>query len=236
MSQTSGETPTQVLVIDIGGTSVKVLRSGESAPRHFPSGPKLSPSLLVETICKLVSDRSYDSVAIGYPGRVLRGTIVAEPHHLAPGWVGFDFERAFRQPVKIVNDAAMQALGSYRHGTMLFLGLGTGLGSALVVNGNLVPMELAGLPFRSGTLEDYVGKRGLHRLGTKRWRKVVGEVFDLLISAVQFDELVVGGGNVTLLTELPPISRRGDNACAFLGGFRLWGMTSSEIGSAVLDR
>jgi polyphosphate glucokinase len=212
----------KVLAVDVGGTNVKVLASGQDAPRKFPSGPTLTPRRMVSRVKKLTKDWKYDAVSIGYPGPVLRNRPVAEPHNLAPGWVGFDFEAAFKCPVKIVNDAAMQALGSYKRGKMLFLGLGTGLGSAVIVNGIMEPMELAHLPYKKGTYEDYVGRRGLKRLGKKKWRNAVADVVAKLVAALQPDEVVLGGGNAKKLKQLPPGCRAGANANAFLGGFRLW--------------
>jgi polyphosphate glucokinase len=212
-----------VLSIDVGGTHVKALVSGQRTPRKAVSGPTMSAAAMVTAVKALVSDWTYDVVAIGYPGPVVNGRPVAEPHNLAPGWVGFDYEKAFRRPVRIVNDAAMQALGSYRGGRMLFLGLGTGLGSALIVDGVLEPMEIAHLPYRKGrTYEDYVGLRGLERMGKKKWRKRVVDVAERLRAALQADDVVLGGGNAKRLHELPEGMRLGNNAWAFRGGFRLW--------------
>jgi len=211
-----------VLVIDVGGTNVKLLASGQDAPRKFRSGPALTPRRMVAGVKKTTKDWKYDVVTIGYPGLILQGRVASEPHNLAPGWIRFDFERAFGCPVKLINDAAMQALGSYRGGTLFFLGLGTGLGSALVADGTLVPMELAHLSYRSGTYEDYVGLRGIERLGKKRWRQHVAYGVTRLIAALHPDDVVLGGGNVKKLKELPPGCRAGNNANAFLGGFRLW--------------
>jgi polyphosphate glucokinase len=211
-----------VLVVDIGGTSVKVLASGHQTHRSFPSGPKMTPKEMVSGVKKLAADWAYDAVSIGYPGPVLRGRPVAEPHNLGRGWVGFDFAGAFGRPVKVVNDAAMQALGSYRGGKMLFLGLGTGLGSTMIVDGNVEPMELGHLPYKKGTFEDYVGHAGLERHGKKKWRRHVADVVKRLIAALEPDETVIGGGNVGKLAALPQHARAGDNANAFLGGFRLW--------------
>jgi polyphosphate glucokinase len=211
-----------VLVIDIGGTNVKILATGQKEPRKFPSGPTLSPRQMVDGVKKLAADWKYDVVSIGYPGVVVKDRILTEPHNLARGWVGFNFKAAFRRPVKIINDAAMQALGSYRQGQMLFLGFGTGLGSAMVVEGVVVPMELGHLSYRKGTYEDYVGLRGLERLGKKKWRKHVAFSVNRLISALRLDDVVLGGGNAMNLEELPPGCRLGTNANAFIGGFRMW--------------
>jgi polyphosphate glucokinase len=211
-----------ILVVDVGGTNVKILATGHEDPRHFPSGPTLTAEQMVARVSELAGDWRYDAVSIGYPGFVLRGRPIAKPHNLAPGWVGFDFPKAFGCPVKIINDAAMQALGSYQGGKMLFLGLGTGLGSAMVVDGIVEPMELAHLPYRKGTFEDYVGIRGLARMGKKKWRQHVADVVARLVAALEPDDVVLGGGNVKNLKELPPGCRAGDNANAFLGGFRLW--------------
>jgi polyphosphate glucokinase len=177
---------------------------------------------MVAGVKKLARGWKYAAVAVGYPGVVARGRPVIEPHNLAKGWVGFDYRAAFRLPVKIVNDAAMQALGSYKGGVMLFLGLGTGLGSALVVDGVLESLELGHLPYKKGTYEDYVGLRGLEKRGKKKWRKHVAEVVEALVAALEPDDVVLGGGNVKRLKELPPGCRMGNNANAFVGGFRLW--------------
>ncbi len=211
-----------VLVIDVGGTHVKTLVTGEKEHREFPSGPTMTSAEMVAGVEKAAEGWTYEVISLGYPGPVLRGKPVAEPHNLGKGWVGFDFDGALKRPVKIINDAALQALGSYRGGRMLFLGLGTGLGSALVVDGILEPLELAHLPYRKRTFEDYVGIRGLKRFGKKKWRKLVADVVAHLSAAVQADEVVLGGGNVKKLKELPPLCRAGDNDNAFLGGFRLW--------------
>ena len=211
-----------VLVVDVGGTHVKLLATGQSEPRKFVSGPTLTAEQMVAGAKELARDWKYDVVAIGYPGPVLHGRPVAEPHNLALGWVGFDYQAAFGCPVKVINDAAMQALGSYQGGKMLFLGLGTGLGSTMIVEGIVEPMELGHLPYRKGTYEDYVGTRGLERVGKKKWRRYVADVVARLIAALQPDDVVLGGGNVKKLKELPPGCRAGDNANAFLGGFRLW--------------
>jgi len=212
----------KVLAIDVGGTNVKVLASGHEARRKFPSGPTLTAKQMIDEVRKVAADWKYDAVSIGYPGPVLDGRLLAEPHNLGKGWVGFNFEKAFRCPVKIVNDAAMQALGSYKGGRMLFLGLGTGLGSAMIINGTLLPMELAHLPYRKGTYEDYVGLRGMKRFGKKKWRDYVDDVVKKLVAALDPDDVVLGGGNVKCLKVLPTKCRAGDNANAFIGGFRLW--------------
>ena len=219
----------KVLVVDVGGTSVKVLATGQETPRKFPSGLRLTPQRMVSGVKKLAGEWKYDVVSVGYPGVALRGRPVMEPHNLGRGWVSFDFEAAFKRPVKVVNDAAMQALGSYRGGKMLFLGLGTGLGSTLIVDGIVEPMELGHLPYKKkGTYEDYVGRRGLKRLGKKKWRRHVVEVVERLTAALGPDDVVLGGGNVKKLKELPPGCRAGDNANAFLGGFRLWEKASGR--------
>jgi predicted NBD/HSP70 family sugar kinase len=213
----------RVLVIDVGGTHVKVLATGHKKPIAIPSGPDMTARKMAAAVRKAPDDWKYDAVSIGYPGPVVHNHPVAEPHNLGRGWVGFDFRKAFGCPVKVINDAAMQALGSYRGGRMLFLGLGTGLGSALIVDGVLEPMELAHLPYKKGrTYEDYVGLPGLKRLGKKKWRRHVADVVKQLKTALQADYVVLGGGNAKLLERLPPGARLGNNANAFVGGFRLW--------------
>ena len=212
----------KVLVIDIGGNSVKVLVTGETDPRKFPSGPTLTPRQMVSGVLKLTEDWKYDAVSIGYPGRVRDNRPLTEPYNLAHGWVKFDFAKAFGVPVKVMNDAAMQALGSYKSGTMMFLGLGTGLGTALVVDGTVVPMELGHLSYKQATYEDYLGLKGLERLGITKWRAFVREVVARLIPALELDDVVIGGGNVNKMDKLPPGCRAGDNALAFRGGFLLW--------------
>ena len=212
-----------ILAIDVGGTHVKVLTSEGTERRKVDSGPKMTAAKMVEAVRALTADWDYDVVSIGYPGPVLHGKPVCDPKNLGPGWVGFDFEKAFGKPVRMVNDAAMQALGSYAGGRMLFLGLGTGLGSALVVDGVLQPMELAHLPYKKGkTYEDYVGLRGLERLGKKRWRKAVADVVAQLTRALEADTVVLGGGNARLFDEPPDGAQLGDNDNAFRGGFLLW--------------
>ena len=218
----SGRPAVNVLAVDIGGTNVKILATGATAPRRFPSGPTLTPAEMVRRVKELAADWQYEAVSLGYPGPIANGRIVGEPKNLALGWVGFDFEREFRLPVRLLNDAAMQALGSYEGGRMLFVGLGTGLGTALVVDGVVVPMELAHLPYKKRTYEDYLGNRGRKRLGKKQWRKHVAFVVDRMIGALQLDDVVIGGGNVKKLDELPPHSRAGSNELAFIGGFRMW--------------
>ncbi len=212
----------RVLVVDVGGTHVKILVTGQDARRKFPSGPTLTAEQMVSGVKTVAAGWKYDAVSIGYPGPVLHGCPVVEPRHLGSGWVGFGYRTAFGCPVKVVNDAAMQALGSYRGGKMLFLGLGTGLGSTLIVDGMVEPMELGHLPYRNGTFEEYVGLRGLREHGLTRWRRDVDDVVSRLIAALQPEDVVLGGGNVHKLDTLPPGCRAGDNADAFLGGFRLW--------------
>lgn len=213
----------RILAIDVGGTHVKALVKGARKPRKFDSGRELTPTDLVAGIEERCAHWTYDVVSIGYPGYVLRGKPIAEPKNLGRGWVGFDFAAAFRRPTRLINDAAMQALGSYRGGHMLFLGLGTGLGSAFVVDGVVEPMEIAHLPYKKGrTYEDYLGKRGLARLGKKHWRRAVADVVERLATALEADSVVLGGGNAELVKDLPPRTRRGSNAFAFRGGFLLW--------------
>jgi len=213
----------RILVIDVGGTHVKVLATGRKQRVEFPSGPKMTPAMMVAAVKAATVGWKYDAVSIGYPGPVVHGRPITEPRHLASGWVGFDFKKAFGRPVKIINDAAMQALGSYQGGRMLFLGLGTGLGSAMIVENVLEPMELAHLPYKQGrSYEDYVGLAGLKRLGEEKWRHEVNEVVRQLKTAMQADYVVLGGGDARLLKELPPGTLLGDNANAFQGGFRLW--------------
>jgi polyphosphate glucokinase len=211
-----------VLVIDIGGNSVKVLVTGETDPRKFPSGPTLTPRKMVSAVLKLTEDWDYDAVSMGYPGRVRENRPLSEPINLGRGWVKFDFEKAFSVPVKVMNDAAMQALGSYQGGKMLFLGLGTGLGTTLIMDGSVMPMEIQHLPYKQGTYEDYLGLKGLERMGIKRWRVCFNEVVTRFITALELDDVVIGGGNVNKLDKLPSGCRAGDNSLAFRGGFLLW--------------
>jgi polyphosphate glucokinase len=218
----------RVLAVDIGGTNVKILATGEAEPRKFASGKDLTPSKMVAGVLKLAGNWKYDVVSIGYPGQVVGDRAVTEPRNLAHGWVGFDFAAAFGRPVKVINDAAMQALGSYKGGTMLFLGLGTGLGSALMVRGHIVPMELGALSYRKRTIEDYLGARGLQKLGKKKWRKAVAFWVKRLTSALLLDDVVIGGGNAKKVKQMAlgcragQDCRLGSNANAFLGGFRMW--------------
>lgn len=212
----------KVLVIDIGGSNLKILATGQAERRRTPSGPNLSAAAMVTSVKKLAEGWAYDVVAIGYPGMVVANQPVTEPHNLARGWVDFDYRAAFGCPVKIINDAAMQALGSYAKGKLLFLGLGTGLGTAMVINGVVVQMELAHLPYRRGTFEDYVGDHARIHDGKKKWARRVQDVVIRLTAALVPDEVVLGGGNARYLETLPPLCRLGDNANAFVGGFRLW--------------
>jgi polyphosphate glucokinase len=213
----------RVLAIDVGGTHVKTRVSGHRDTRECESGPDLTPRKMVARVLKLTGDLQYDAVSIGYPGVVVHGKIVTEPHNLGRGWVGFDFRKAFGRPTRLMNDAAMQALGSYEGGRMLFLGLGTGLGSALIVDGAIAPMELAHLPYKNGrTYEDYVGERALLKRGAKKWRRDVADVVSQLSKALEPDYLVLGGGNARRLKKLPRNARLGNNNFAFLGGFRIW--------------
>ena len=212
----------KVLVVDVGGTHVKILATGRRVHREFPSGPTMTPQQMVSGVKKLVGDWMYDVVSIGYPGPVRNGRPVLEPVNLGAGWVGFDFRTAFHRPVKLINDAAMQALGSYKGGKSLFLGLGTGLGSTLIVDGIVEPLELGHLPYKKGTFEDYVGVRGLEKHGIKKWRRNVADVVARLTAALEPDDVIIGGGNAKKLKDLPSCSRLGENANAFVGGFRLW--------------
>jgi polyphosphate glucokinase len=211
-----------VLVVDIGGNNVKVLATEQNERRKFPSGPEMTPQQMVAGVEKLAADWKYDVVSIGYPGRVDHNRPMAEPRNLGRGWTHFNFRSAFKRPVKIINDAAMQALGSYRKDTMLFLGLGTGLGAALVAEGVIVQIELAHLAYKRGTYDDYLGARGLKRLGKKKWQRHVENCATRMISVLHLDDVVIGGGNAKKLNKLPKGCRAGDNAHAFLGGFRLW--------------
>jgi polyphosphate glucokinase len=219
-----------VLVIDIGGTHVKIMATGHGKERKAESGPKMSAQDMVDAVLDLAGHWKFKAVSIGYPGPVVHGKPVLEPKHLAPGWVGFDFERAFSRRVRIVNDALMQAVGSYDRGRMLFLGLGTGLGSAMIVENVAQPMELAHMPYKDGrTFEEYVGEAALEQSGQEAWQKEVAAVVARLQAALEPDYVVLGGGNVRLLDQLPPGCRRGDNKNAFTGGFRLWGKHAVKV-------
>ena len=212
----------KVLVIDIGGNNVKMLATGRKQPVKFPSGRDLTPDKMVDGVKKLAANWQYDVISVGVPGPVLHGQLILDPRNLGPGWVDYDFSSAFGVPVKLVNDAAMQALGSYRGGKMLFFGLGTGLGTALVMNGVAESREIGQLPYKNGNLEDYVGVRGMKKMGKQKWRKHVDEIVTTVLSKVHADDVVLGGGQVKKLKKLPKGCREGSNANAFIGGFRLW--------------
>jgi len=213
----------RILVVDVGGTNVKILATGRRTPVKVPSGPNFTPVEMVKAVKAAVAGWQYDVVSLGYPGPVVHGKPLSEPHNLGPGWVGFNFEKGFGKPVRVINDAAMQALGSYQGGRLLYLGLGTGLGSAMIVDGLLAPMEIGHLPYKKGkTYEDYLGLRGLKRLGKKRWRKHVLEVVTRLRAAFEAEDVVVGGGNAKLIDKWPDGVRAGGNAQAIRGGYRLW--------------
>ena len=217
-----GKSP-KVLVIDVGGTNIKLLATGQKDSRKIASGPSMTASKMAREVKKCAKDWIFERVSLGYPGPVINGHPLREPHNLGGGWMNFDFREAFGCPVKVINDAAMQALGSYKGGRMLFLGLGTGLGSAMIVNGILEPMELAHLTYKKGkTYEDYLGLRGLKRLGKKKWRRQVTKIAEKLKTALEADYVVLGGGNIKKLKKLPPGARLGNNQNAFLGGFRMW--------------
>jgi len=217
------EAPVKVLVVDVGGTNLKLLSTGRRTPRKVPSGDDLTPTRMVADTLAAVSDWSFDRVSIGFPGPVRDHRPIREPVNLGTGWVGFDYEQAFGYPVRMINDAAMQAIGSYRGGRMLFLGLGTGLGTTIIIDGTVVPLELAHLPYRHGrTYEDYLGDESLKQRGKARWRRHVDRVLGLLMAATVSDYAVLGGGNVRHLKTLPPNAHRGDNANAFRGGYRVW--------------
>ena len=211
-----------VLAVDVGGSHVKALTSKESERRRFKSGPELTAEQMVAGVLKAVDGWSWDVASVGIPTPVRGGKVVAEPINLGEGWVGFDFEGALGKPTKVINDATMQAVGSYEGGRMLFLGLGTGLGSTMITDGVIEPLELGHLPFRKKTFEDYVGERGRDRLGEKRWRKAVLETIDRFVASLEPEYVVLGGGNAKRIGELPAICRIGANQDAFLGGFRLW--------------
>jgi polyphosphate glucokinase len=213
----------RVLVIDVGGTNIKIALPGRRTPIKVPSGPEMTAAKMAAAVKKVAAGTRFDVVSIGYPGPVVNGRPSAEPRNLGAGWRRFDYRRAFGRPVRIINDAAMQALGSYQGGRMLFLGLGTGLGSALVANGELTPLELAHLPYRRNrTYEDYAGTRGLKRLGAHRWTNHVAEIAALLQYGLQVDYVVLGGGQTKKLKKIPPGTRLGDNSHAIIGGLRVW--------------
>jgi len=222
MPEPAAKSDPRILAVDVGGSHIKVLLSTGGERRRFPSGPNLTAQQMVEDVLEATKDWEYDVVTVGVPTPVMAGKIAHDPVNLGEGWVGFDFEQAFGKPTQVINDAAMQALGSYEGGRMLFLGLGTGLGSTMIADGVLEPMELGHLPYKKGTYEDYVGERGLVRLGRKRWRQEVADVVADFTAALAPDYIVLGGGNAKLLKELPPNARLGDNRNAFVGGFRLW--------------
>jgi glucose-6-phosphate isomerase len=224
MKSTSRRRMPRVLVLDVGGTHVKAAFSDSPQEWVIASGPKLTPRKMLRAVERAIRGEKYDVVTIGYPGPVAHGKISRNPVHLGAGWVGFDFREAFGRPVRILNDAAMQALGNYTQGHMLFLGLGTGLGSAMVVEGVVQPMELAHLPYKKGrSFEEYVGEAALDRLGRKKWAKEVDRVVQILVAALEPDEVVLGGGNARKLGKILPGVRRADNREAIVGGIRLWG-------------
>jgi len=218
-----------ILVVDVGGTSIKLARSGMAETRKIPSGPTLRAAEMVQAVLAHVGDWSFDRVSIGYPGPVIHGQIAKEPVNLGPGWLNFDFAAAFGKPVRLINDAAMQALGSYEGGRMLFLGLGTGLGSCAIYDNVICPMELGHLPYRKGrSFEMYVGQAGLKKMGRRRWQTAVFDVVARLQAALLPEYVILGGGNVHRLDSLPPGCRAGDNHNAFLGGYRLWQREEQE--------
>ena len=223
MTAGAGARPAKkVLVIDVGGSHVKIMVTGQREERRMDSGPTLTAAQMARGVRALAAGWKYDAVSIGYPGPVVANHPAREPHNLGRGWVRYDYRAAFGKPVRVVNDAAMQALGGYRGGKMLFLGFGTGLGSTLIVDGVIVPMEIAHLPYKKATFEDYVGEQALERDGKRKWRKNVVDVIARLTAAFEPEDVVLGGGNARLLDALPPRCRIGDNTNAFPGGFRLW--------------
>ena len=231
MAKKSKSSKRRVLVLDVGGTHVKFELSGQRERREFESGPRMSAKRMVSEVKRLTKDWDYDVISIGYPGLVVRGRVVADPHNLAPGWTGFDFQKAFGRPVKLVNDAVMQAIGSYKGGRMLFLGLGTGLGSAMIIDGMVEPMELAHLPYREGkTFEQYAGAGGLQRLGKQKWRKHVLDIIDRLTAALEPEYVVLGGGNADKVGKLPRDVRPGGNDNAIQGGYKLWRQSERDRG------
>jgi len=211
-----------VMTVDVGGSNVKAVLNGVDERRRFPSGKKLTAEQMVTRVLELTADWTYVGVSVGVPAPVVNNRVLRDPVNLGKGWKGFDFAEAFGRPTKVLNDAAMQALGSYQGGRMLFLGLGTGLGSTMILDGTIAPMEIGHLPFRKATYEDYVGERGRERLGQSRWRKAVFDTVAQLSTVLLPDYVVLGGGNVVHLKKLPPNCRIGHNEDAFLGGFRLW--------------
>ncbi len=223
MKTSIGDRKLKILAIDVGGTHVKILATGEHEERKVDSGPTMTPQKMVRDVKKLAQGWKYDVISIGYPGPVVHGKILRDPYNLGQGWIGFHFSKTFGHPVRLMNDAAMQALGSYRGGRMLFLGLGTGLGSAMIVDGIVEPMEVAHLPYKKArTYEDYIGLRGLQRHGKKKWRRYVADIVEKLKLAMEPDYVVIGGGNAKKLKKLPPGVELGDNRNAFRGGFRMW--------------
>ncbi len=229
-TSTQRAAPHRILVLDVGGSHVKLRVSERGPPKKFVSGPKMSAAAMVKGVSKFFAADEYDSVSMGYPGMVIRGRIAAEPFNLGKGWLGFDFEKAFGKPVRIINDAAMQAVGSYAGGRMLFLGLGTGMGATLILDGVVEPMEFGHLPYKNGrSYEQYVGQHGLERLGKKKWRKEVAAVVEQLRHALEVDYVVLGGGNVRLLKALPEGARLGANSNAMTGGRHIWEATGSPL-------
>jgi polyphosphate glucokinase len=223
MKATSSAKSRKVLVIDVGGTNLKMLATGQKEPLKIPSGPTMTAAKMVSIVKQNTKALKFECISLGYPGPVINGKPLREPHNLGCGWMKFDFQKSFGCPVKLINDAAMQALGSYEGGRMLFLGLGTGLGSAMIVEGVLEPMELAHLIYKKGkTYEDYLGVHGLERMGKKKWRRYVAEISESLKSALEADYVVLGGGNSKKVKKLPPGTRLGSNENAFAGGFRMW--------------
>lgn len=227
-----------ILVIDVGGTNVKLRMNGQRAPTKIPSGPTLTPAAMIAAVRAATAEWHFDAVSIGYPGPVTRNKPRGEPHNLGPGWVGYAYQKAFTVPVRVINDAAMQALGGYKGGRMLFLGLGTGLGAALVVEGHLQPLELAHLPYRKGkTFEDYVGEASRKNRGKGRWERFVVDAVTQLFSAMQVDSLLIGGGNAhrleNVLDQLPDDTRLGGNVDAFRGGVRLWHPAHERIAASI---
>ncbi|MBV9619487.1 MAG: ROK family protein [Gammaproteobacteria bacterium] len=233
----ASRTPRRILVIDIGGTHIKYHLGRRGLLGKFASGPRMTPARMLRGLGAIIASRAYDAASIGYPGVVYHGRIAAEPHNLGKGWVGFDFQEALGCPVRVVNDAAMQAIGSYQGGHMLFLGLGTGLGVTLIVDGVVEPTELGHIPYKHGrTYEDYLGERGRRRRGNRKWRASVTEVVEHLRRAFEVDYVVLGGGNVKHLHGLPPGARLGDNRNAFRGGLRLWQLRGGRLPRGAAQR